>query len=265
MFCYFLVIRTEPSITSTYEGNRTVPMASTSTSLQATSSATKERIARLDLQTPERDTHNLGGDGLRSTQSSLTPSSKPASRTCRICFDKVPSIIDPASGQPSHENPNSANDRLLRPCKCSGSQRYVHESCLHSYRTHNLLQDSYVKCPTCGYSYRLETSPLRGFLTHSATQVLATTTIVALSIFTGGYAAIPLLSLAVRFRQTLEYGVVVIPWYTADRGWLDHFAQGAVLVGLTGVVAWLCDVVVMLWTRVWHPPIWFMVFLGLFS
>jgi hypothetical protein len=134
--------------------------------------------------------------------------------------------------------------------------------CSQSYHTHDLLQDSYVKCPTCGYSYRLETSPLRGFITYSATQVLTTGTMVAFLIFPGGHAAIPLLSIMVRFHGTLEYGVAVIPWYTENRGWLDHFAQGAVLVG---VAIWLSDIIIMLWTRVWHPSVWFVVFLGLLS
>jgi hypothetical protein len=85
---------------------------------------------------------------------------------------------------------------------------------------------------------------------------------VAFLIFPGGHAAIPLLSIMVRFHGTLEYGVAVIPWYTENRGWLDHFAQGAVLVG---VAIWLSDIIIMLWTRVWHPSVWFVVFLGLLS
>jgi hypothetical protein len=236
-----------------------------STSLQTTPTVRRGEIPKPDVQTPKRDAHDLASFEQETPQSSLPPPSKTASRTCRICFETVSSAIDPASGEPSYGNSDCPDSRLLRPCKCSGSQRYVHESCLQSYRTHNLLQDSYVKCPTCGYSYRLETSPLRGFITHSATQVLTTGTIVAFLIFTAGYAAIPLLSITIRFRQTLEYGIMLIPWYTANRGWLDHFAQGAVLVGLTGIAIWLSDVIIMLWTRVWHPPVWFMVFLGLLS
>lgn len=37
------------------------------------------------------------------------------------------------------------------------------------------------------------------------------------------------------------------------------------MVGLTGIAIWLLEVIIMLWTRVWHPPVWFMVFLGLLS
>jgi hypothetical protein len=240
-------------------------MASTNTSLQATPNVPNERVPRPDVQTLNPDAHDLASVEQETPQSSLPPPSKTASRTCRICFETLSSASDPTSGEPSYVNSDSSNGRLLHPCKCSGSQRYVHESCLQSYRTHNLLQESYVKCSTCGYSYRLETSPLRGFITHSATQVLTTGTMVAFLIFTGGHPATPLLSITVRFRQTLEYGVVTIPWYTENRGRLDHFAQGAVLVGLTGIAIWLSDIIIMLWTRVWHPSVWFMVFLGLLS
>jgi len=241
-------------------------MASMSTGLQATPNVLRERIPEPSVQTLNHNAHSTTNNvEPEKSQSSLPPPSKTDSRTCRICFETVYSAIDPTSGEPSYASSDLADGRLLRPCKCSGSQRHVHEFCLQSYRTHDLLQDSYVKCPTCGYTYRLETSPLRGFLTHSATQVLTTGIIVASFIFGGGYAAIPLLSITIRFHQTFEYGIVLIPWYTANRGWLDHFAQGAVLVGLTGISIWLYDVVIMLWTRVWHPPVWFMLFLGLLS
>jgi hypothetical protein len=240
-------------------------MASMSTSLQATPSAPRERIPKSNLQALDQNAHSLTNVERKISHPSFLPPSETASRTCRICFETVSSAIDPTSGEPSYASSDPNDGRVLRPCKCSGSQRYVHESCLQSYRTHNILQDSYVKCPTFGYTYRLETSPLRGFLTHSAIQILTAGIIVAFFIFAGGYAAIPLLSITIRFRQTLEYGIVLIPWYTADRGWLDHFAQGAVFVGLTGISFWLCDVIIMVWTRVWHPPVWFMLFLGLLS
>jgi hypothetical protein len=221
-------------------------MASTNTSLQAIPNVPRERMPKPGVQTLNRDAHDLTSVEEQIPQSSLPPPSKTASRTCRICFETLSSAIDPTSGEPSYGNFNSPDGRLLRPCKCPGSQRYVHEYCLQSYRTHHLLQDSDVKCPTRGYSYRLKTSPLRGFITYSATQVLTTGTMVAFLIFTGGHATIPLLSITVRFRQTLKYGVVAIPWYTEYRGWIDHFAPGAVLVGLTGIAIWLSDIFIML-------------------
>jgi hypothetical protein len=144
-------------------------MALMSTGLQAIPSVPRERTSEPNVQTLNPNAHSLANAGPETYQSSLPPPSKTDSRTCRICFETVSSTIDPSSSEPSYASSDPADGRLLRPCKCSGSQRYVHESCLQSYRTHDLLQDSYVRCPTCGYTYRLETSPLRGFLTHSAT------------------------------------------------------------------------------------------------
>lgn len=89
-------------------------------------------------------------------------------RTCRICLETVnPTYHGPGDGMSSlpgilrggaRVTYESEGGRLLRPCKCKGSSRYVHESCLQEWRhadpaygTRNFWQ-----CPTCGFRYRLE-------------------------------------------------------------------------------------------------------------
>lgn len=237
----------------------TVSMKTHSTGLQSASSTPMHRSIHA---TSVRNRHNVVDDGPEPIRNTQRRSSDCPSRTCRICYETVQSRTDSASGESIYESSNPADGRLIRPCKCSGSQKYIHEACLQAYRHHSPLQDSYSKCATCGYRYRPAASRFQSFLAHPATLVLVTSTIVALSIFFGGYIAIPLLSYTIRFRQTLEYGIQVTSWYTADRGWLDHFAQGAVLTGLIGIAVLIGDVIEMMRTRVWHPPLWFMGFLG---
>ena len=41
---------------------------------------------------------------------------------CRYCFDGADA------------------EELIAPCDCSGSQRYVHLSCLHKWQAHRLLE-----------------------------------------------------------------------------------------------------------------------------
>jgi len=86
-------------------------------------------------------------------------------RMCRICFDTVlPTFHPPSDDVPglfqspptvTYESPEDG--RLIRPCLCKGSQKYVHENCLTQWRLQNPLEKrNYWQCPTCNYKYRLE-------------------------------------------------------------------------------------------------------------
>lgn len=85
-------------------------------------------------------------------------------RTCRICLETVLPTFNPLSeslpemlqGTPSVKY-ESEGGRLLSPCKCKGSSRYVHESCLQEWRHADpgYGRRNYWNCPTCGFQYRL--------------------------------------------------------------------------------------------------------------
>ena len=86
-------------------------------------------------------------------------------RTCRICLEVVPPTYHPPSdnvpgffqGRPTVTYESEDGGRLLRPCKCKGSSKYVHEDCLQAWRLQNPMQKrNYWQCPTCGFRYRLE-------------------------------------------------------------------------------------------------------------
>lgn len=87
-------------------------------------------------------------------------------RTCRICLEQVqPSFHIPnetlpgfLAGQP-YVTYESESGRLIRPCKCKGSSRYVHEQCLQQWRHADRSYTSarnFFQCPTCGFRYRLQ-------------------------------------------------------------------------------------------------------------
>lgn len=85
-------------------------------------------------------------------------------RTCRICLETVhptfheplPNLPEMLQGQPTVSY-DSEGGRLLRPCKCRGSSKYVHEQCLQEWRHADPAygKRNYWNCPTCGFRYRL--------------------------------------------------------------------------------------------------------------
>ena len=64
--------------------------------------------------------------------------------TCRICFETE---ID-------------ENDPLLNPCKCDGTSKYVHKSCLNAWRfsaSEDMIDFSErkIKCMECKHRYEI--------------------------------------------------------------------------------------------------------------
>lgn len=84
-------------------------------------------------------------------------------RTCRICLEVVEptfhqdtsSLSSALKSEPRVTYESEDGGRLLRPCKCKGSQKYVHEECLGAWRMADPLQKrNYYECPTCRYRYQ---------------------------------------------------------------------------------------------------------------
>ncbi len=61
--------------------------------------------------------------------------------TCRICF----------MGDEDRENLG----RLISPCLCKGTSKWVHEECLSTWRRLSTNSDSYSRCNQCRYQYRI--------------------------------------------------------------------------------------------------------------
>lgn len=86
-------------------------------------------------------------------------------RQCRICLEVVqPTFNVPSENLPGFlqsSNPNvvyqDESGRLIRPCLCKGSSKYVHDECLQAWRhaDPSYGQRNYWQCPTCGFKYRL--------------------------------------------------------------------------------------------------------------
>lgn len=63
-------------------------------------------------------------------------------RQCRICY-----------GDSSETN---TLGRLISPCQCRGTMKYVHIVCLNEWRLHSAGQQSFFRCDQCGYRYLIQ-------------------------------------------------------------------------------------------------------------
>lgn len=83
-------------------------------------------------------------------------------KECRICFEK-----------------ESKEFKLISPCQCRGTQKYIHESCLNQCRM--IKTEAYLQCQTCHFKYIIEGPWYEIYLANQAIQFLVAT--VFLGIF----------------------------------------------------------------------------------
>jgi len=72
-----------------------------------------------------------------------------ADKKCRICLDGE----EPSLG------------RLIKPCKCNGSIRYVHVVCLNRWRHASPSRSAFFQCPQCRYKYHFARTHVVGMAT----------------------------------------------------------------------------------------------------
>lgn len=143
------------------------------------------------------------GDEAHSTQNTPPrPDRHYSPRMCRICLDTVYPTVTPESEHlPSMFQPKPrvvyvSSDpglgRLLRPCKCKGSSRYVHEGCLQSWRHADPAygRRNYWQCPTCGFKYRFHRVIWARWITSALAQLVLTFSILFLTIFALGFVGL---------------------------------------------------------------------------
>ena len=177
-------------------------------------------------------------------------------RTCRICLETVGPTFHPPSetipgmfqSSPSatYESSDPEAGRLLRPCKCKGSSKYVHESCLQAWRhaDPDYGKRNYWQCPTCGFRYHLERMQWARWISSTATQITLTSFIFFMALFIMGFVADPIINLYVDPYSVLssapfsKVGARLEPMFTDDNvtSWTEHFIKGLASLGLLGFV-----------------------------
>ncbi|KAG0301841.1 hypothetical protein BGZ97_002585 [Linnemannia gamsii] len=88
-------------------------------------------------------------------------------RRCRICLegeedDSIKSNQDRNRNHgyfgghghnDNEEDEESGNGRLISPCLCKGSTRYIHLGCLEQWRTTSPRRENFYRCEICHYEY----------------------------------------------------------------------------------------------------------------
>ncbi|KAI9707870.1 MAG: hypothetical protein M1820_004476 [Bogoriella megaspora] len=171
-------------------------------------------------------------------------------RTCRICLDVVqptyhpPSMNLPGILRTAPEVTYESEDggRLLRPCKCKGSSKYVHEECLQAWRLQNPLERrNYWQCPTCGFRYRLQRMSWAKWIGSASAQIALTIFIFIFAMFLLGFIADPIINLYLDPYGTIFYSTFSgnsEPEFlrpsanTEPSTWGEHFLGGLASLGL---------------------------------
>jgi hypothetical protein len=169
-------------------------------------------------------------------------------RTCRICLETVLPTYHPPSDSlptfmrsaPSVTYEDADGGRLLRPCLCKGSQKYVHERCLEAWRLQNpAAKRNYWQCPTCRYKYRLERMNWAHWISSTAAQIMLTLAIFIVASFTLGYVADPIINLYLDPYDTIAHGSQPLLPTDEPVTWTEHFVKGFASLGLVGFAKFL--------------------------
>ncbi|PYI25626.1 RING finger domain protein [Aspergillus indologenus CBS 114.80] len=179
-------------------------------------------------------------------------------RTCRICLETVYPTFPPPSEhipgflqpqpRPVYESSDPESGRLLRPCKCKGSSRYVHEGCLELWRHSDAAYSSrnYWHCPTCGFHYRLERLRLARWISSTVMQLALTLAILLFTVFLLGFVADPLFNILPDTDDPLAPAEMRDIWpvppetriLAGDQkgSWPEHYLKGVVTLGLLSCI-----------------------------
>ena len=129
--------------------------------------------------------------------------------TCRICYG------------------GSEDGHLFKPCRCSGSVKYVHVECLEKWRESGPAKAKF-ECPQCHYRYNLSRLTISGWLDRR--WVVPVLTLV---LFCLAWALCVMLSF-------LCISVGMLSPSDPDRGFeiwsLQNMLNGFVIVGILGLV-----------------------------
>jgi hypothetical protein len=184
-------------------------------------------------------------------------------RTCRICLEVVsPSYETRADGFDGMINPSpkvqyisedAASGRLIRPCKCKSSQRYVHEGCLEQWRhaDASYSRPNFWECPTCRFRYRLERMRWSRWIGSTITQISLTVLVILAIIFVLGFVADPIITFCGGIADMMSVEFASVRPITAqleDEGsyWVKHFAKGAMSLAAA------CMARVLLASSIWN-------------
>jgi len=136
-------------------------------------------------------------------------------RVCRICFGGANDILE--------------SGKLISPCKCKGSMKYVHVNCLNEWRLASTNNTSYYQCDQCKYKYNFQRTKFAKVLSNKLFIFLITILVTYLYIFFTGFILKSIIILKHYKIGNLLFNKVSF----FDVG-LDHHLYGFFAVGIYG-------------------------------
>lgn len=169
-------------------------------------------------------------------------------RSCRLCHEEVvPTVAISNSSLPAPFRSTTISyvseegGKLIKPCKCKGTQRYIHEDCLTELRAKSPQKNAYLKCDLCGYQYNTKRLLVHDILLSRVARMLLTMVLVAFVMFVLGFFADPIINLYVDPLGTLagqhywdRVELENIGEKAEGSWWVQHFMKGLVSVGVMG-------------------------------
>lgn len=210
-----------------------------------------------DHESDHGSNHGSDHDGMPQDEPRPRPRGQPVD--CKICRDTVyptyqeQEIWDRLRGKKPRRVYENEDGRLICPCKCSGSIKWVHESCLQEWRYSQAGQPSQWKCATCGYEFQFERMDWARRLRSPLLAFALAVVIVILTVFLLGFMGDRILDLWLDPAGTIYgafggetddwdmdfdlHGDLGIPVPNVDEeSWTFHFLKGLFSLGLVGFV-----------------------------
>lgn len=103
----------------------------------------------------------------------------PDTAVCRICYGGKEEETDLG--------------RLISPCKCRGTAKYVHIMCLQAWRAQSAQSKAYFECDLCHYKYNLRRAWWASMLMSNVSAMVFTGLTIYLLAFLLGYFSYPIL------------------------------------------------------------------------
>ena len=185
-------------------------------------------------------------------------------RNCRLCHEEVvPTVAVSNPGLPAPFRStivtyaSEDGGRLIKPCKCKGTQRYIHEGCLAELRAKSPQKNAFLKCNLCEFQYSTKRLLIHDILLSRVARMLLTILIVLCLMFVLGFVADPIINLYVDPVETLAGQRYWEPVKVENMGeeadhswWMQHFMKGLISVGLMGSIK--AVLLANPW-QFWHP------------
>lgn len=180
-----------------------------------------------DQNQDTEETNNTDQTAEQNTDSSQQNDNRD-SFVCRICFD----------GPGSVGEGGESLGKLIAPCRCRGTMKFVHQGCLTRWRSTSRRQTSIMQCDQCGAPYKFKKSPFVGLATNKYLLIILSCYMFISLVWIVGYTAEATMAYmdeqAVQTRnsnqrkaQSSSYWPSWLTWESNDDAYGNQYSTGS--------------------------------------